>query len=140
MHRTARTATVAAALLLGASACSGGGAETVDKVDKVVDDTYQVTYEVTGKDVASIQYSAGEGTATDPKLATADKPALPWSKTVTLRGIMPPTVLPVAADAADTTTAGITCRIVYKGKTIAEKSGEDLATAGGCVAVSPVTG
>ncbi|MFD3696894.1 MmpS family transport accessory protein [Streptomyces sp. NPDC058646] len=135
VSRLARTSAVAAALLLGVTACSASDA--VDKVDKAVNDTYEVTYEVTGQGVDSIQFAAGGGTAIEPKMETVEKPALPWTKTVTLRGIMPASVVPVAADV---TGAQVTCKVIHKGKTIAEQSAQGLVTAGGCVAASPIAG
>ncbi|MBT2367819.1 hypothetical protein J7E88_21525 [Streptomyces sp. ISL-10] len=134
MNRSARSALsvlAAVGLAFGGTACS----EAVDTVDKAVNEEYQVTYEVMGKNVDSISYHAGGGKAMDPKPETVDKPTLPWKKTVTLRGIMPAAVMPVAADL---TGAEVTCKITYKGKVLAEKKGEGLATAGGCVAESPV--
>ncbi|MEV7420144.1 MmpS family transport accessory protein [Streptomyces sp. NPDC089919] len=134
--RTARTALAAAVVLLAsATACSSS--EVVDKVDKAVDTTYEVTYEVTGKGVESIEYAAGGGTANDPEMATVKGAGatLPWKKTVTLRGIMPASVMPVATEAGTDT---LTCKITYKGKTLATQSGPALTKAGACVAVSPV--
>ncbi|MFI1866053.1 MmpS family transport accessory protein [Streptomyces jumonjinensis] len=143
MHRSIRTAVCAVAavgLVFGLSACSEVSDAAKDKasdsVDKAVNEEYEVTYEVTGKSIDSIQFAAGGGTATNPKLETVDKPALPWKKTVTLRGILPPSVLPIALDA--TGEAAVTCKIIYKGKPIAEESGKGLGAAGGCVAVSPI--
>ncbi|MFD9455500.1 MmpS family transport accessory protein [Streptomyces sp. NPDC059985] len=135
MLRLARTSLVSAALLLGATACSA--ADAVDQVDKAVDETYEVTYEVTGKGVDSIGFAAGGGTASAPKTETVSAPTLPWTKTVTLRGIMPASVVPIAADV---TGGQVTCKITYKGKVIAEQTGQGLVTAGGCVAVSPIVG
>lgn len=134
MNRTIRAAVCSVAvagLTLGLSACS----EAVDQVDKAVNETYEVTYEVTGKNIDSIDFHAGGGTATDPKIETVQKPTLPWKKTVTLRGIMPPAVMPAAADL---TGSEVGCKITYKGKVIKEEKGEGLATAAGCIAVSPI--
>ncbi|MET9110621.1 MmpS family transport accessory protein [Streptomyces zhihengii] len=134
MNRFARSvcgAVAAAGLALGATACS----EAVDTVDKAVNDTYEVTYEVTGSNVDSISYHDGGGKALEPSVTTVDKPELPWTKTVTLRGIMPSGVIPAAADL---TGAKVTCKITYKGKVLAEESGEGLMTAGGCIGESPV--
>ncbi|MCX4520687.1 MmpS family transport accessory protein [Streptomyces anulatus] len=149
--RTARTARTArpvgaaahalaiAGLVLGLGACS---AESVDEaiakgVDTTVDEKYEVTYEVTGKSVDEITYHGGAGEAMEPELETVTSPTLPWKKTVELRGIMPPAVMPVAVDAGG---ADITCTITYKGKVIKEAKGEGMLTAGGCVAVSPIVG
>ncbi len=135
MNRTVRTAAISVALTclaLGLSACSDEDA--VDTVDKVVDQTYEVTYEVTGKDVESIEFNGGGGKAMDPKTETLKNPALPWKKTVTLRGIMPSAVAPVS------TGSEVTCKIVHKGKVIAEEKGESLINEGGCVAESPIGG
>ncbi|MEU9928151.1 MmpS family transport accessory protein [Streptomyces anulatus] len=149
--RTARTARTArpvraaahalaiAGLVLGLGACS---AESVDEaiakgVDTTVDEKYEVTYEVTGKNVDEITYHGGAGEAMEPELETVTSPTLPWKKTVELRGIMPPAVMPVAVDAGG---ADITCTITYKGKVIKEAKGEGMLTAGGCVAVSPIVG
>ncbi|MCX4489110.1 MULTISPECIES: MmpS family transport accessory protein [Streptomyces] len=128
-----------AGLVLGLGACS---AESVDEaiakgVDTTVDEKYEVTYEVTGKSVDEITYHGGAGEAMEPELETVTSPTLPWKKTVELRGIMPPAVMPVAVDAGG---ADITCTITYKGKVIKEAKGEGMLTAGGCVAVSPIVG
>jgi hypothetical protein len=134
MNRTIRAAVrsvAVAGLTLGLSACT----EAVDAVDKATNETYEVTYEVTGKNVDSIDFHGGGGKATEPKIETVQKPTLPWKKTVTLRGIMPPAVMPVAADL---TGSEVTCKITYKGKVIKEEKGEGLATAAGCIAVSPI--
>ena len=134
--RATRTAVCAAAvtgLALGLSSCS----EAVDQVDKAVNETYVVTYEVTGKNVDSIGFHGGGGKAMDPKVETVTNPKLPWTKTVTLRGIMPAAVMPVAADIEG---AEVECRITYKGKVLEEQSAGGLATAGGCIAESPITG
>ncbi|GAA2941144.1 hypothetical protein [Streptomyces enissocaesilis] len=139
MNRIVRTAVCAAAvtgLTFGLGACSevteAAKNEGVEQVDKAVDEKYEVTYEVTGKDVESIEYAGGGGTAMDPKMVSVKKPALPWKKTVTLRGIMPPAVSPISI----TDTADLTCKVVYKGKTIKEAAGEKALL--GCIAVSPV--
>ncbi|MEU1804749.1 hypothetical protein [Streptomyces sp. NPDC019937] len=133
MNRTIRTAAVSVALtglVLGLAACTEEKA--VDTVDKVVDQTYEVTYEVTGKNVDSIEFNGGGGKAMNPKTATVKKPTLPWKKTVTLRGIMPSSVMPVSTDST------VSCKILHKGKVIAEEKGESLINAGGCVAESPI--
>ncbi|MGW6565956.1 hypothetical protein [Streptomyces sp. NPDC054975] len=133
MKRTIRTAVAALAvtgLALGLGACS----EAADQVDKAVNETYEVTYEVTGKGIESIQFHGGSGTAMDPKLETEAKPTTPWKKTVTLKGIMPPAVMPMALDPAD-----LTCKVIHDGKVIKEAKGQE-AMAGGCVAVSPIAG
>ncbi|MEE1809782.1 hypothetical protein [Streptomyces sp. BE133] len=134
--RTVRTA-VCAAVVLGLAVGLGACSETVDQVDKAVDETYEVTYEVTGTSVDEIQFHAGGGKAMDPEIETVKSPELPWRKTVTLRGIMPPAVMPIALDEDG---VDVTCSITYKGKVIKEAEGEGLVTAGGCVADSPVTG
>ncbi|MFI6726541.1 hypothetical protein [Streptomyces atratus] len=134
--RTVRTA-VCAAVVLGLAVGLGACSETVDQVDKAVDETYEVTYEVTGRGVDEIQFHAGGGKAMDPEIETVKSPKLPWRKTVTLRGIMPPAVMPIALDEDG---PDVTCSITYKGKVIKKAKGEGLVTAGGCVAVSPVTG
>lgn len=136
--RAVACAAVAGGLVLGLGACS----ESVDKsvgeaVDEVVDETYEVTYEVTGTTVDEIQFHGGGGKAMEPKIETVTSPTLPWKKTVTLRGIMPAAVLPIAVDEG---AADITCTITHKGKVIEEAKGEALLTGGGCVAISPVTG
>ncbi|MDH6626735.1 hypothetical protein M2271_004552 [Streptomyces sp. LBL] len=136
MNRTVRTAACSVAvagLALGLSACS----ETVNQVDKAVNETYEVTYEVTGKNVESIDFHGGEGTAMEPKIESVSKPRLPWTKTVTLRGIMPAAVIPVATDPEG---AQVTCKIIHKGKVLEEQSAKGLVSAGGCIAESPVTG
>ncbi|WP_407835490.1 hypothetical protein ACE1OC_02005 [Streptomyces sp. DSM 116496] len=124
-----------AGLALAAAGCSGATTDkAVEQVDKAVNETYEVTYEVTGKTVDSVSFHDGGGTATAPNLVTAEQPGAAWTKTVTLRGIMPPAVSPSSVE----NTADLTCKVIYKGKVIKEATGE-AATAGGCVAVSPIT-
>lgn len=137
--RAALGALAVTGLVLALGACS---AESVDEavgkaVDKAVDETYEVTYEVTGKSVDEITFHGGGGDAMNPKLETVTSPTLPWKKTVTLRGIMPPAVMPMAVEADGT---DVSCTITYKGEVIKEAKGEGMLTAGGCVAVSPVVG
>ncbi|GGT58774.1 hypothetical protein [Streptomyces purpureus] len=135
MKRTIRTAVIAVAaagLAFGLTACSAVADKAADEVDKAVNENYEVTYEVTGKSVETIEYHGGGGEAMNPKIESAAKPTLPWKKTVTLKGIMPPAVMPVSLEAAD-----LTCKITYKDKVIKEATG-DKAMAGGCVAVSPI--
>ncbi|ARF66329.1 MULTISPECIES: hypothetical protein [Streptomyces] len=141
MNRTTRVtrALAVSVLVLGLGACS---AESVDQavnkaVDEAVDETYEVTYEVTGTSVDEITYHGGGGKAMEPELETVDAPTLPWKKTVKLRGIMPPAVMPLALDAGG---SDVTCTITYKGKVIKEAKGEGMLSAGGCVAVSPIAG
>ncbi|MFE6697307.1 MmpS family transport accessory protein [Streptomyces sp. NPDC057718] len=141
MNRTTRVtrALAVSVLVLGLGACS---AESVDQavgkaVDKTVDETYEVTYEVTGTSVDEITYHGGGGEAMEPELETVKSPALPWKKTVELRGIMPPAVMPLALEEGG---ADVTCTITYKGEVIKEAKGEGMLTAGGCVAVSPIVG
>ncbi|MEU0282099.1 MmpS family transport accessory protein [Streptomyces sp. NPDC088147] len=144
MNRTVRAALTTLAvtgLALGLGACSEA-AERVDKavtdeVDKAVNETYEVTYEVTGKNIDTIDYHGGGGEAMEPKIETVEKPTLPWKKTVTLRGIMPPGVMPTALDASG---AEVTCKIIYKGEVIKEETDAGKAAAGGCIAVSPIAG
>ncbi|MFJ9338988.1 MmpS family transport accessory protein [Streptomyces sp. NPDC101733] len=143
---TSASALAAVVLTLGAVGCSATAVQDkadsaekavdqVDKMDKMVNETYEVTYEVTGKSIESITFHDGGGTATEPRLATVDAPTLPWTKTVTLRGIMPAAVSPIAV----TDSADLTCKVTHKGKVIAEAEG-DAAMAGGCVVASPVAG
>ncbi|MEU0304661.1 hypothetical protein ABZ252_35215 [Streptomyces sp. NPDC006175] len=134
LGRTTRAAASASALcvlVLGLGGCSP------ESVDEVVDETYRVTYEVTGTGVDEIQFHGGGGDAMDPKIETVESPTLPWKKTVTLRGIMPAAVMPVALDEG---AAELACTITHEGEVIGEARGEELLTSGGCVAVSPVTG
>ncbi|MET7933228.1 hypothetical protein [Streptomyces sp. NPDC005322] len=132
--RIALCSIAAAGLALGLSACSDA---TVKAVDKAVDETYEVTYEVTGRNVDSIEFHGGGGTALHPNVTTVQKPTLPWRKTVTLRGIMPSSVVPVALHPVG---SEVSCRILYQGKVIAEERGKGLISAGGCVGESPVGG
>ncbi|MEG8277289.1 MmpS family transport accessory protein [Streptomyces sp. AHA2] len=133
MFRTAVCSVAVAGLAVGLTACS----EAVDQVDKAVNETYQVTYEVTGKNVDSIEFHGGGGKAMEPKIESVSKPELPWKKTVTLRGIMPAAVMPVAVDPEG---AEVTCTITYKGEVIEEQSAKGLVTSGGCTAESPIGG
>lgn len=136
MHRHIRTAACAlgaAGLALSLTACSEAEEKAVDAVDKAVNEKYEVTYEVSGKSADEIEFAAGGGSAANPKLEKEAGPKLPWKKTVTLRGIMPPTVVPISTDPAG---ADLTCKVIYKGKVIKEASGENVVA--GCIAISPV--
>ncbi|MCT4355711.1 hypothetical protein M5362_21465 [Streptomyces sp. Je 1-79] len=136
MKRTIRTAVSALAvtgLALGLGACSAAD-KAADQVDKAVNETFEVTYEVSGKGIESIEYHGGSGTAMEPKLEKESKPTTPWKKTVTLKGIMPPAVMPISLNPAD-----LTCKVIHEGKVLKEAKGAD-AMAGGCVAVSPIAG
>ncbi|MEV5551808.1 MmpS family transport accessory protein [Streptomyces sp. NPDC052309] len=147
ISRSIASALVAGGLVLGLGACSDVADEAAEKVedevveevDKQLKEEYEVTYEVTGAEVDSIEFNAGGGDAANPKLETVKNPTLPWKKTVTLRGIEAPTVLPVALDATGG-SAKLTCKIVYKGKTLVEESDAGVVSAAGCVAVSPIAG
>ncbi|MFE7130228.1 MmpS family transport accessory protein [Streptomyces sp. NPDC057638] len=145
MRRSMRTTAVAvfatAGLVAGLTGCElteKAEKEVVEQVDKTVNEPYEVTYEVTGKNIESIEYTVDGGTALKPKMETAKNPTLPWTKTVTLRGIMPSTLAPFALSTA--AEAEITCKIIHKGKVLAEKTGKGLAVATGCVAESPIGG
>ncbi|MBT2493789.1 hypothetical protein J7E96_35910 [Streptomyces sp. ISL-96] len=137
MNRIIRAGVCAATvgLVFGLGACSeateAAKKESVDQIDKAIDEKYEVTYEVTGKNIESIEFVGGEGTAMEPKLESVKKPTLPWKKTVTLRGIMPPSVSPISLDPAD-----LTCKVIYKGETIKEAKGEKALL--GCIAESPI--
>ncbi|MFI8306314.1 MmpS family transport accessory protein [Streptomyces sp. NPDC085927] len=147
IRRTVVSALVVGGLVLGLGACS----ETTEKaaqqaedaaleeVDEQIDREYEVTYEVTGEKVDSIDFNAGGGDASDPEFETVDSPALPWKKTVKLRGIEAPTVMPLAVDVNDG-SGEISCKIVYQGKVLVEKSGAGAVSVAGCVAVSPIVG
>ncbi|WP_336319138.1 MmpS family transport accessory protein [Streptomyces lavendofoliae] len=140
MNRTARTiasALVAGGLVLGLGACSEIADEAAKQVDKEVNEQYEVTYEITGKGIDSIDYHVDGGDATKPKIESVRKPALPWKKTVKLRGLLPPGVLPVAVDPAG---VEMSCKIIYKGEVIKEQTAKGMAAATGCIAVSPVAG
>ncbi|GAA2440432.1 MmpS family transport accessory protein [Streptomyces sp. NPDC051041] len=147
ISRSIASALVVGGLVLGLGACSDitdeaaeqVENEVVEEVDKQIDKEYEVTYEVTGAEVDSIEFNAGGGDATDPKLETVKNPTLPWKKTVKLRGIEAPTVIPVALDVSGG-SGDLSCRIVYQGKAIAEESDSGVVSAAGCVAVSPVVG
>jgi hypothetical protein len=140
MNRTSRSiasALVAAGLVLGLGACSEIADEAAKQVDKEVNEQYEVTYEITGKGIDSIDYHVDGGDATKPKIEKVAKPTLPWKKTVKLRGLLPPGVLPIAVDPAG---VEMSCKITYQGKVIAEETAKGMAAATGCIAVSPVAG
>lgn len=147
IRRSVASVLVTGGLVLGLGACSDIADEAAKQVeeevskevDRQIDEEYQVTYEVTGDAVDSIEYNAGGGDAADPQLETVRNPALPWRKTVTLRGIEAPTVMPVAVDLGDD-SGKLTCKIVYKGKALVEKSGAGAVSVAGCVAISPIVG
>lgn len=136
--RSALCAAAVTGLAFGVGGCSESAGKTIDSaVDSAVDETYEVTYEVTGVSAEEIRFHGGGGTAMDPRIQTVKSPVLPWKKTVTLRGVMPSAVMPVASEADE---AGLACTITYKGKVVEEMKGEALLTAGGCLAISPVGG
>ncbi|MEE1756110.1 MmpS family transport accessory protein [Streptomyces sp. SP18CS02] len=137
ISRSAFSVLIAGGLALGLGACSEVAEEATKRVDKAVNEEYQVTYEVTGKGVDAISFNAGGGDVTNPKLETVENPTLPWKKTVTLRGLEAPVVTPVAVDIQG---AEAGCRITYDGKVIKEASGAGMAAATGCVAESPLVG
>lgn len=143
IRRSLMSALVAGGLVLGLSACSDDAAEKaedelVEEVDKQLDEEYEVTYEVTGEKVDSIEFNAGGGDAADPKFETVNNPTLPWKKTVKLRGIEAPVVIPVTVDVDG--SGDLSCRILHKGKTLAEESDAGTVSVTGCVAVSPIVG
>ncbi|MET9799391.1 MmpS family transport accessory protein [Streptomyces sp. NPDC006368] len=140
MNRISRTVVstlIAGGLALGLGACSQVADEATKQVDKAVNEEYEVTYEVSGKGIDSIQFNAGGGDATNPKIESVDNPTLPWKKTVKLRGIEAPLVTPVAVDVNG---AEITCKITHEGKVLDEKTGKGVAAAAGCNALSPIAG
>ncbi|WP_405811574.1 hypothetical protein OG524_22385 [Streptomyces sp. NBC_01520] len=150
--RSAARAVLVGGLALGLTACSGTDGESVEEsidravdrafdaaFDAAVDETYGVTCEVTGTKVDEIRFhdggDDGGDDATEPTTETVESPTLPWRKTVTLRGIMPPAVMqlaPESDDVARTTT--------YRGEVITEPEGEALLTSGGSIAVPPAVG
>ncbi|MFJ6695975.1 MmpS family transport accessory protein [Streptomyces sp. NPDC091272] len=147
MNRTIRSVVCAAAvtgLVFGLGACSevekavkAGASEGAEKAaDELLDKPYEVTYEVTGKDVETIDYTAGSGT--DPAAATAKdkKPVLPWKKTVTLNGATPPSVMPNMVDVLKA-DPDVTCKVSYQGKVLKEAKGV-AAASGGCIAMAPL--
>ncbi|GGP90643.1 MmpS family transport accessory protein [Streptomyces roseolilacinus] len=138
MNRTSRSvvaALAAAGLAFGLGACSQAADDAAERVDSALNETYQVTYEVTGANIESISYNGGGGDAMNPKLETVEKPTLPWRKTVTLRGVEAPLVTPVAIRYEG---AQASCRITHEGKVLKEATGKGAAATLSCVAVSPV--
>ncbi|MET9918047.1 hypothetical protein ABZZ04_13280 [Streptomyces sp. NPDC006435] len=132
--RTIRTAFCAAAVLglgPGLTACSGDAGPA----DQAVDEPYEVTYEVIGKDVDEIQFTGGRGEAEKPELETVESPTLPWRKTVTLRGAVRPAVMPFPKDGS---TLEISCSITYKGKIVKKREGMGMLKSGGCEISSPI--
>ncbi|MFV0128212.1 MmpS family transport accessory protein [Streptomyces sp. HMX112] len=126
----------AGGLAFGLGACSVAE-EAAKQAEKEVNEPYEVTYEITGKGIDSIDYHTDNGGAAKPKVETVRKPTLPWTKTVKLRGLLPPGVIPVAADPDG---VEMTCKIIYKGEVIEESSAKGMAAATGCIATSPVAG
>lgn len=137
ISRSVASTVIAGGLALGLGACSGVADEATKQVDKAVNEEYEVTYEVDGKGIDSIEFNAGGGDATNPKLESVQNPALPWKKTVKLRGIEAPLVMPVAVDVNG---SEVSCKITHKGKVLDEKSGKGVAAAAGCNALSPMAG
>ncbi|MEV3992175.1 MmpS family transport accessory protein [Streptomyces sp. NPDC049837] len=137
ISRSIASALVAGGLVAGLGACSEIADEAAKQVEKEVNEQYEVTYEITGKGIDSIDYHVDGGDTTKPKVESVQKPTLPWKKTVKLRGLLPPGVIPVAVDPAG---VEMTCKITYQGKVISEQSAKGMAAATGCIAVSPVAG
>ncbi|MFE0045322.1 MmpS family transport accessory protein [Streptomyces albireticuli] len=106
--------------------------KVTEKVDQATNETYEVTYEITGSGTASVDFNGGKGTATAPELETLAEAKLPWTKTVTLKGIAAPTVQAVIVDGE------VSCKITHKGKVIKENSAKGAAAAASCVAISPI--
>ncbi|MGW5214644.1 MmpS family transport accessory protein [Streptomyces sp. NPDC004051] len=142
IRRSLMPALVVGGLVLGLGACSETAEkaeeELVEEVDRQLDEEYEVTYEVTGEKADSIEFNAGGGDAADPKFETVDNPTLPWKKTVKLRGIEAPVVIPVTVDADG--SGNLSCKILHKGKTLAEESDAGTVSVTGCVAASPIVG
>ncbi|GHF50426.1 hypothetical protein GCM10010218_34960 [Streptomyces mashuensis] len=124
-----RTTLCAFALALG-----GGLALTGCGEDGVSKKSYEVTYEVSGKDVASIVFNEGKGSISDPDMSTEDRPKVPWTRTVTLKGLGAPT-LTVTSGSAD---GDATCKISYKGKVLQEKTAKGAGELAQCSVVSPM--
>ncbi|MFI1798494.1 MmpS family transport accessory protein [Streptomyces sp. NPDC020379] len=137
MQRTLRNTLAALAVTgsaLALAACGAAEEKVTESVDKAVKETYEVTYEITGSGTATVDFNAGKGTANEPQLETETDAALPWKKTVTLKGIAAPTVQ--AGGAAD--GAEVTCRITHKGKVLKSETSKDASAPASCVAVSPL--
>ncbi|AOT60599.1 MULTISPECIES: MmpS family transport accessory protein [Streptomyces] len=134
ISRSAVAALAAAGLALALGACSQAADEAAERVDNAMNETYQVTYEVTGSGIESISYNGGGGDAMNPKLETVEKPTLPWTKTVTLKGIEAPLVTPVAIQGG----AEATCKITHEGKVLKEATGKGAGATLSCVAISPI--
>lgn len=134
MHRTLRNALATLAVTgsaLALAACGAAEEKVTESVDKAVKETYEVTYEITGSGTATVDFNAGKGTANEPRLETVTDAALPWKKTVTLKGIAAPTVQATGA-------AEVTCRITHKGKVLTSETSQDASAPASCVAVSPL--
>ncbi|MCC3766993.1 MmpS family transport accessory protein [Streptomyces sp. UNOC14_S4] len=132
--RTALSALALATVAVTATGCAAAEEKVAEGVDKAVKETYEVTYEIGGSGTASVSFNAGKGTAAQPELETEEGAKLPWTKTVTLRGIAAPTVQAVAeADDAE-----VSCKITHKGKVLKEHAAKGAAVPATCVTVSPL--
>ncbi|MCZ2523616.1 hypothetical protein ACFW9F_27185 [Streptomyces sp. NPDC059506] len=137
--RSALAALAAAGLVLTATGCSAveeAAKEQVnEEVEKITEQEYEVTYEVTGTGIESLDYAPGGGRPAHD-LENVEKPTTPWKKTVTLKGIDPPTVTAMLGMEG----GEVKCTITHKGKVIEQKSGDGAMGTAACIAISPIAG
>ncbi|RZQ62132.1 DUF4190 domain-containing protein [Amycolatopsis suaedae] len=96
----------------------------VDQVDKELNRTANVTYELTG-DAAAVDVTYGEGT--NP--LSEDVPTLPWRKDVQNKGPVPGGLL-TATTGPDGGT--VTCKITVDGKVVDTQTGSGAFTVVAC--------
>ncbi|WP_372409704.1 MmpS family transport accessory protein [Streptomyces luteireticuli] len=146
MKRSVRHALSALALAgLAVTAAVGCGAEesvkkavdeveqsasaAADEVEKKANGPFEVTYEVTAdQPLDSVEYEEGRAAQ-----KSVESPKAPWRTTVTLKDMTPPSVMVTGAGES----GSVTCRILYKGKVIKEKTAKGEFANASCVAVAP---
>ncbi|MFF0609918.1 MmpS family transport accessory protein [Nocardia tengchongensis] len=119
-------------IVLPFAACTALVGKAAHDVDKESKRTVDVRYEVTGTGGGeyvkpSITYSSG-----DLGTGNTTSAQLPWSKDVTLTGIVK--VATLTAQAGDDENATISCRIVQGDKVLAENTGTGSLAMASCTA------
>ncbi|WP_336873509.1 MmpS family transport accessory protein [Rhodococcus qingshengii] len=111
------------ALFAGCTALVGGAINSVDEESKK---EVVVTYEVTGdSDGAIITYTANDSNLSQDTAAT-----LPWTKDVTVTGLIK--VATVTASNSYDGTGSITCKIIANGKVLTENTANGAGASASC--------
>lgn len=111
------------ALFAGCTALVGGAINSVDEESKK---EVVVTYEVTGdSEGAIITYTANDSNLSQDTAAT-----LPWTKDVTVTGLIK--VATVTASNSYDGTGAITCKIIVDGKVLTENTANGAGASASC--------